>query len=136
MDSKITEEQISVIASELKQGKKLAAIKFYRDWTGSSLLEAKIAVEDLARQHIDNPLVFDEELDEQVINQVLEALHKRNKLLAVKIYKESRSVSLLEAKTFIEQLMRELNIEDKPGPGCAGAVLAVVLLIVGVSQIL
>ena len=136
MDSKITEEQISVIASELKQGKKLAAIKFYRDWTGSSLLEAKIAVEDLARQHIDNPLVFDEELDEQVINQVLEALQNRNKLLAVKIYKESRSVSLLEAKTFIEQLMRELDIEDKPGSGCAGAVLAVVLLIVGVSQIL
>ena len=47
MRSQIPDEQSVPIRNALFQGRKLEAIKLYREFTGSSLVEAKTAVEEL-----------------------------------------------------------------------------------------
>ena len=47
----VPEPDQSDILEHLRHGRKIHAIKAYRERTGASLADAKIAVEQLARQH-------------------------------------------------------------------------------------
>jgi ribosomal protein L7/L12 len=46
--SGLSDEQLQAILSELRARKTIPAIKLYREWTGSTLAEAKTVVEQLA----------------------------------------------------------------------------------------
>ncbi len=124
MDEKLTDDQISKLLYELRAGRKLAAVKLYKEWTGSSLLVAKNSVESLAEGKVKSGDDLYSNLDEKVMDDVLDAIQKGDKLEAVKRYKESSGASLMESKEFVERLMSELGIEDQHRAGCAGMLLA------------
>ena len=67
------------------------------------------------------------------MDQVTDEIYRGNKLAAVKIYKESKGCSLLEAKEFVERLTDRLQQESpekfQPGSatsGCASTILVAV----------
>lgn len=66
-----------------------------------------------------------EDLPDEEMNQVLDAIYSGQKILAVKIYKEARNTGLAEAKQFIEQLTDELRQQhperfSQSKSGCLG----------------
>lgn len=134
MNRQLSEDQIEQLWGELRDGGKIAAIKLYKNWTGASLLEAKLWVERLVSNGATATTadVVDVSIDENVMDQILDAIQLGNKLQAVKLYRESSGASLFESKQFIERLMSELGMEEPRRTGCAGIVLA---LLVGVCTL-
>jgi large subunit ribosomal protein L7/L12 len=110
----------------VERGQMIAAIKLYRERTGTGLAEAKSAVEALAAgQPIErrNPEVDGISLD-SLEGQVLVLLRARRKIEAIKIYRERTGVGLKEAKDAVEGLAVKHGIN--PGAGCAGMVLLII----------
>lgn len=69
-----------------------------------------------------------EDLPDEEMNQVLDAIYAGQKILAVKIYKEARNTGLAEAKQFIEQLTDELKQQhperfSQSKSGCLGLLI-------------
>jgi ribosomal protein L7/L12 len=126
----LTEEQISQILEELQAGRKLSAIKMCRQMSGGTLVAAKDYVENLASGKRVSSVEIGSELGPQM-DDILDAIEGGNKLAAVKLYRESRGVSLMEAKEFIETLMDELEpvppVTSQSRNGCGGAILMAIL---------
>jgi ribosomal protein L7/L12 len=125
MANELTDEQVSILRGELRTGGKLAAVKLYKEWTGSSLLTAKNFVESLAGPEA-GTADFGMELEDGQMDQILDALQEGNKLEAVKLYRNSTGLSLMESKQFVERLMKELGVEDRAG--CAKVILLAVVI--------
>ncbi len=129
MSDNLTEEQIETIRLELQAGRKLNAVKQYKQWTGSSLVAAKNYVESLpVGPEADS---WDKDLDGKQIDEIFDAIQEGSKLKAVKLYKESTGARLKESKVFIERLMHELGIEQRKG--CAATIL--LFVIAGIATI-
>jgi len=130
MAAELTDDQVNQIRSKLAAGRKLVAVKMYKDWTGSSLVDAKNSVERLQAGNQMGVAEFGNELESDQLDKILDAIEQGRKLNAVKLYKESAGASLMDAKEFIERLMKELEIED-PGsvPGAQGCASMVLLLV-------
>jgi ribosomal protein L7/L12 len=119
------------VRSLLAQGKKIAAIKLYREQTGVGLAEAKNAVESIERgdglpDHAAAATAADP------IQQILQLLAAGKKIEAIKIYRQQTNVGLKEAKDAVEALAAENGIVPPPRSGCFG-VLA--LLLAGVMLV-
>ena len=129
MDSQLTDAQVDQIRKKLGDGRKIDACKLYRGFTGSSLREAKQFVENLSSG---DPPISDakEGSEEALVEQILDLLEAGCKLDAVRIYKDHTGKSILESKTFIESLIDEFEILEKPNSqsGCAGLILIFVVL--------
>ncbi|WP_442506399.1 hypothetical protein SH528x_005242 [Novipirellula sp. SH528] len=123
MADNLTDEQIDTIRAELHAGRKLNAVKLYKQWTGSSLVSAKNYVESLPAGPATDS--WDKDLDGKQIDEILDAIQEGSKLKAVKLYKESTGVRLKESKEFIERLMNELGIEQRKG--CAATIVLFVI---------
>jgi ribosomal protein L7/L12 len=79
------------------------AIKLYREITGSGLAEAKSAVEAMARGESVNLPAPQAQFDDPFVEtRIREMLTKRNKIEAIKIYRETHRVGLKEAKDVID----------------------------------
>lgn len=117
MSEEISQAQTSQVLSIWKAEGKIAAVKLYMELTGSGLADAKHAVESLS-QDLDSETSSNDEL----VERVLDALEKGNKLQAVKLYKDAHGVSLQQSKEFIENLMGELGDEHQ-SKGCASVIL-------------
>jgi ribosomal protein L7/L12 len=103
----------------VREGRKIEAIKLYRDMTGTGLKDAKDAVEALERG---GSLAEARRGPAGSEADVLQLLRAGQKILAIKLYRERTGVSLLEAKNAVEAMATEQGIP--PGrSGCAGAVL-------------
>lgn len=112
----------------LAEGRKIAAIKRYREATGAGLAEAKEAVEALERgQAIPTKEPADSPLEAEIIS-LLEA---RRKIAAIKRYREATGAGLAEAKEAVEAIAAERRIPS--GVGCLGVVLFFVLISVVAS---
>ena len=127
----LTGEQTQQVACVLKESGKIAAVKLYMEFTGSSLLNAKHAVESLidpATPTSSQPpaLSRDSDLDNDSMDAILDAIGRGQKLQAVKLYMQSSDASLMQSKVFIEKLQEELGIEDSKGGGCLGVLLLIV----------
>ena len=131
MADNLTDDQVNEIRNELQAGRKLAAIKLYKGWTGSSLVAAKSYVESLPAGTGIADLGNDLEGDQ--MDEILDAIQAGKKLQAIKLYRESNGLTLMESKKFVEQLMRELGIEDRTG--CGAVVLLTVIAGAAVSLI-
>jgi len=123
----------------MQTGKKIEAIKIYRQETGSGLKEAKDAVEALAAgQPIARRSGESVETNGVDLNslegQVLALMRDQKKIWAIKVYREQTGVGLKQAKDAVEALAAKHGISPK-GAGCAGMVLllAVVLTIFGLG---
>lgn len=88
----------------LKEGKKIEAIKLYRDKTGMGLKEAKDAVEVWQAELSRAPAASDAPVDEasEAIREIEAALRRNQKIAAIKIYREYTGAGLKEAKDAIE----------------------------------
>ena len=97
------------IRKAIRAGRKLDAVKVYYNQTKHSLLQSKKIIED----EMDRLKKIDPEGLEQLgesagpdeMDQILDCIFANKKLDAVKIYKESTGLSLMESKKFIEELI-------------------------------
>jgi ribosomal protein L7/L12 len=122
------EQQVRLL---LEQGKKLEAVKRYKEQTDVSLLEAKNAVEAIESGDLPpKPPVPDDEMEAELL-RLLEA---GDKIEACKLYRNRTGVQLIEAKQAVEALAARHGIASKAGGGCAGVLLAIVVaaVVVGV----
>lgn len=127
--NELTDDQINQLLNELKAGRKLSAVKLCKEWTGRSLLESKNFVESLATGQACGTNDLDSNLAVNEIDRILDAIQKGKKLDAIKLYKESSGLSLMESKRFVERLMSELGIKDQAG--CTAIALAVIIAAAG-----
>lgn len=119
------------VAERLQAGRKIEAIKLYRDATGASLLDAKNFVEELERTLATGQLPASRPVDSQSAadNQpVLDLLRRGERVQAIKLYREREGVGLAEGLAAVNQLAAEAGIET-PKSGCFG------LLVTGMAAL-
>ena len=130
MTPDLTDQQLAEIRADLLAGRKLAAVKLYKELTDCSLIEAKDFVEGLPVDGDVGGQLLKGPIDPAQIDRILDALQSGKKLNAVKIYKDSSGASLMESKAFIENLIEELGLElDNEQSGCVSTLLLFVGLI-------
>lgn len=117
----------------LDQGQKIEAVKRFRKQQQCSLRDALHAVEAIGEGLDVGLLPASPEIPSEIMDEILAAVEKNQKLQAVKIYRDASGKSLRESKEFVESLMAQLG--DLPGTdhtgvaqrsGCAGLFLAAV----------
>lgn len=102
----------------LAAGKKIAAVKLYKERTGSSLMDAKNAVEELARSGAlpPTPTTFVSMHtvgDESLSAEVAALLGQGQKLQAIKLYKDRTGVRLMDAKRAVESLQSSSAVDER-----------------------
>jgi len=93
------------------KGRKIEAIKLYREAAGVSLKEAKETVEDIASGALPGgagPASIQAQSTADWMSQVRALLQAGKKIEAVKLYREMAGVGLKEAKDAVDELEREL----------------------------
>jgi len=113
------------VVSMLQQGRKIDAIRIYREQTGAGLREAKDAVEALERG--ENLPAAARAAGSPGVRADLKAdvwalLQDGQKIQAIKFYRERTGCGLKQAKDAVEAVGREHGVE--PGTaGCLGVIL-------------
>jgi ribosomal protein L7/L12 len=110
------------IALLLQQGRKIEAIRLYRERTGVGLKEAKDAVEAMGIGQ-EPPAV--KAMDSSWESETVSLLERGQKIQAIKLYRERTGVGLREAKDAVERVAVEHGIATASGSGCLGAALVV-----------
>jgi ribosomal protein L7/L12 len=103
----------------LREGRKIMAVKRYRELTGVGLAEAKAAVDQLEQQlgagdDADLPPVSPEWVSserEAMAAQVVSLVQRGNKIEAIRLYREAARVSLHEAKEAVDAIEDRLRQE-------------------------
>src|SRR5262245_43676337 len=109
------------LASLVRQGQIIEAIKRYRAQTGVGLAEAKAAVEAIERG--ENPPSAPRAGPPNGVDaDRWDLLKKGEKIEAIKLYRERTGAGLAEAKRAVEAIGRQHGI-PMPGAGCASLVL-------------
>lgn len=116
LDSDDSEEPLVLL---LEQGKKLEAIKLYREQTGAGLAEAKRAIERLQRQEA----IETGDLEPRL----MELLRRGEKIAAIKLYRTETGAALAEAKAAVEHVAAKHGLETTRGGCLASAALAATL---------
>lgn len=109
----------------LSEGRKLEAIRLYRERTGAGLMESKDAVEALARGE---PPAEAGPMDSALQSEILSLLEQARKIEAIKLYRERTGAGLKEAKVAVEALAADRHVAPSRS-GCLGLVLLAVLLL-------
>jgi large subunit ribosomal protein L7/L12 len=107
----------------VRDGRKIEAIKLYRDMTGAGLKEAKDAVEALERGGSPSTTRETSGDDPEILN----LLRAGQKIRAIKLYREKTGVGLAEAKNAVEALARAQGIPAGQS-GCGSAVLSLLVV--------
>ena len=112
----------------IRSGKKIEAIKIYRQRTGAGLKEAKDAVEALERgESVPLPPGGSGTVAGSDVRDFVMLLRQGKKIAAIKLYRDKTGVGLADAKTAVETLAAEQGIQVR-GSGCSGVVLVCCLL--------
>ncbi len=121
------------IVSLLEGGRKIEAIKRYREATGVGLKEAKDAVEALERGQ---PLPTKQAVDSSFETKIVSLLEDGKKIGAIKLYRQRTGLGLKEAKDAVEAIAANRGIVTPSRLGCLGVVLflAVILALSFVSS--
>jgi ribosomal protein L7/L12 len=117
------------LASLVRQGLKIEAIKRYRAQTGLGLAEAKAAVEAIERGEKPHPApgaVPPNDVDADL----WDLLKKGEKIQAIKLYRERTGAGLAEAKRAVEAIGRQHGIPMQ-GAGCASMALLALVPVMG-----
>jgi ribosomal protein L7/L12 len=110
----------------LAEGRKIEAVKRYRDRTCVGLAEAKRAVEALEQgESLPAEAAFDSDAEAEIVS----LLGQGRKIQAVKLYRERTGVGLKEAKDAVEALGEKHGLGAATGGGCLGVVILLLLLI-------
>ena len=109
----------------LVDGRKIEAIKRYREATGAGLAAAKEAVEALER---DEPPAENERCDSSLETTVVWLLQAGRTLEAVKLYRKQAGVGLKEARDAVEAIAAQRGIVAPSASGCLGVVLLLIMI--------
>ena len=136
----LSSDELAQVCAALAGGKKIDAIKLYREATGVGLAEAKQAVEALeAGRQIGAPAV--ESVSNDDIDQIQAAVFAGQKIAAIKLYRASTGEGLKESKEFIDALEDELRRTEPTkftapaAKGCGVSVLCLVVAAVLVASL-
>jgi ribosomal protein L7/L12 len=108
----------------LRDGRKIEAIKLYRDITGAGLKEAKDAVEALEKG---GSLASKPTASSADDADILELLREGQKIRAIKLYRDKTGAGLANAKNAVEALASTHGIPSSQS-GCGSAVLAAIVI--------
>jgi ribosomal protein L7/L12 len=108
-DAGLTPEQVAQINAEIATGRKINAIKYYREFTGQGLKEAKEAVEAIERGQRPTFSGYQNQPVGDVMAQIEQELRAGRKINAVKLYREAYGVGLKEAKDVVDEVQRNLG---------------------------
>ncbi|HSH05458.1 MAG TPA: ribosomal protein L7/L12 [Anaerolineae bacterium] len=103
--------QDSVVQEAIRSGRKINAIKRYRELTGVGLKEAKEAIDELIANPSTTTFTSTSNDTSPVTDPVhdpefMRYLQQNKKINAVKRYRELTNVTLKEAKEAVERLMK------------------------------
>jgi ribosomal protein L7/L12 len=99
-------------------GKKLEAIKVWREATGAGLAEAKDAVERLERG--DRPPAVQQPAPQDLPLDVVDLARKGKTIEAIQLLRDRHPMGLRDAKLLVDQVSLDPGVKRS---GCAGAVL-------------
>jgi len=111
-------------------GRKIEAIKRYRETTGAGLAEAKAALEALERG---GPLATGETPKSDLEAEIVPLLEQCRKIEAIKLYRDRTGAGLKEAKDAVEAIAADRRIVMPSGSGCLGVVLLALAVLAGAS---
>jgi ribosomal protein L7/L12 len=123
-----SESVLAELLALLAAGRKIEAIRRYREVTGAGLAAAKETVEALERGE---PLPTKEALDSTMEAEIVSLLEGGKKIQAIKLYRTRTGVGLKEAKDAVEAVAAQRGLPSRAG--CLGTVL--LLLAVAVTAI-
>ena len=111
--SGLSTEQERQIREFLAQHQKIAAVKLYREATGSSLKDSKDAVEAIERGATNYfpASVQAGEPDPFLEARIKRLLAERKKIEAVKLYRETYNFGLKEAKDAVDAIEIQMRME-------------------------
>jgi ribosomal protein L7/L12 len=117
----------------LAAGRKIEAIKVYREQTGAGLKVAKDAVEALAeRRPSALPVTPSGAVDREFEAELLGLLRSGQKIEAIRLYRDRTSADLKVAKESVEQIARVHGVSTAAGrSGCLGTLVPLVLAFLG-----
>ncbi|MCA9156911.1 MAG: hypothetical protein KDA72_01210 [Planctomycetales bacterium] len=137
MTNDIPPESMDEIIKLIGDGQKLDAVKRYKDLRRTSLLEAKNFIEELTvRLEQESPEILTAPPE---LEGITELIYAGQKLEAVKRYRDQRSISLVDAKQFVEQLTDELKqkypdrFSARSTTGCAGLIALIAIALVATT---
>jgi ribosomal protein L7/L12 len=113
--SGLSSEQEGQIRELLAQNQKIAAVKLYRELTGAGLKEAKDAVEAIERGEPVREAVslhFDTQNNALLEENIKQLLLRRQKIHAVKLYREAHNCGLKEAKDAVDAIEMQMRTGD------------------------
>jgi ribosomal protein L7/L12 len=110
---------VSEIVSLTSQGRLIDAIKLYRERTGAGLAEAKQAVEKMQQVFEEQPGISQDQPETASDAELVDLLRQREKVQAIRLYRQRTGCDLREAKEAVERLAAEHGIEAQ-GVGCLG----------------
>lgn len=119
------------VRSLLDQGKKIEAVKLYKDHTGSSLKDAKDAVEAL--QAGGGPL-RPAEADADWEAEVLQLMRQGEKINAVRLYRDRTGSTLFDAKQAVEEMAERHGITMQGG-GCSGVLAVSIVTLIAIAVV-
>jgi ribosomal protein L7/L12 len=125
--STLTSDQERQISEFIDANQLIYAIKLYREITGVGLAKAKSAVEAMARgenMNIPARASIPQSNNPLLENRIKELLVKRNKIEAIKIYREAHRVGLKEAKDIIDQMEASMRHERSTMNMSSGSVIS------------
>jgi len=106
----LTPDQVQQIHEFIHNQQLIFAIKVYREATGVGLAEAKEAVEAMARGEAIKPPPGTLDYDNPILEaRIKSLLAKKQKINAVKIYREEYGVGLKEAKDAVDRIERTMK---------------------------
>jgi ribosomal protein L7/L12 len=114
MDQNLSSEQLREIIEALERGSKIEAVKAYREATGQSLAESVKAIEAIpytpaapakpAREVLSPREAAPSGLTPEKRAAVMGAIRRKQKIEAIKIYREATGLGLAESKEAVEAL--------------------------------
>jgi ribosomal protein L7/L12 len=113
----------------LAAGRKIEAIKRYREATGGGLAEAKSVIEELIETLARRPAVpADASGDSDFEQEIVALLRQGRKIAAIKVYRERTGAGLKEAKESVETIAASRGLVAPPRSGCLGLILLLMLI--------
>ncbi len=116
----------------LDRGEKLNAVKLYKEHSGLTLLEAKKAVEALARGEAMPSSSFNQPeacIDSATESELVRLLGRGEKLEAIKLYRKVTGSGLKDSKEAVEAFAVGHGLEV-PGSGCLSVLLLIAVFVV------
>jgi ribosomal protein L7/L12 len=131
MAKRIADNELERVRAAMSAGRKIEAIKLYRQASGAGLADAKRFVEALAAGREEADATVTEMSDDQIA-RIETAIFAGEKIKAIKIYREANGTGLRESKEFIDALeaeLRQIEPERFTVPQAKGCGVAVICLL-------